>query len=100
MQVSTTSQAPAEARHTVVEDAKLSAGQVSAVPLQVSATSQAPAEARQVVPPATGEHVPTLPERLQAPQPPLQALSQQTPLTQNPVAHWVFEVHVNANEAS
>jgi hypothetical protein len=40
-----------------------------------------------VVPLATGEQVPTLPARLQAPQPPLHAVSQQTPFTQKPVAH-------------
>ena len=80
--------------------AKPSVGQVSAVPLQVSATSQAPADARQTVPFASGEQVPRWPARLQAPQVRVQAVSQQTPFAQNPVGHWLFEVHPSPNDAS
>ena len=65
-------------------------GQVRAVPLHVSATSQAPAAARQTVPLESAVQVPRWPARLQAPQVPVQALSQQTPLTQKPEAHWLF----------
>lgn len=38
--------------------------------------------------PATGVHVPTAPARLQASHCPPQAVSQQTPSTQLPLAHW------------
>ena len=70
-----------------------SAGQVVELPVQVSATSHAPAEARHVVPLGTMEQVPTLPARLQEAHPPLQAVSQQTPPTQKPIEHWLFDVH-------
>jgi len=49
VQLSATSQDPAEARQTVDEEAKPFAGQVAPVPVQVSATSQGPDEARQTV---------------------------------------------------
>jgi len=98
--VSATSHTPLAARHVVPAVRKPSAGQVRAVPLHVSATSQTPADARQVVPLATGEQVPTLPLRLQAPQPELQAVSQHTPFVQNPVVHWLFDVHASAKDAS
>jgi len=42
VQVSATSQAPKEGRHTVVLVLKVLAGQKGLVPVQVSATSQAP----------------------------------------------------------
>ena len=50
VQLSATSQAPADARQTVEGGAKPSVGQVVLVPVQVSATSQRPADARQTVP--------------------------------------------------
>src|SRR6185437_5906084 len=87
-------------RQTVPSAATASVGQVSEVPVQVSATSHASDFARQTVPFDAAEQVPTCPVRLQTPHPPLQAVSQQTPLTQNPVAHWLFEVHDSENEAS
>jgi hypothetical protein len=37
---------------------------------------------------------------LQTPHPPLHALSQQTPLAQKPLAHWLFEEQARPNEAS
>jgi hypothetical protein len=37
---------------------------------------------------------------LHAPQPPLHAVSQQAPFTQNPVGHWLFDVHDRAKDAS
>jgi hypothetical protein len=70
------------------------------LPEHVSAASQAPAAAWQTVPAGFAEQVPMLPARLQAPQPPLQALLQHTPSTQKPVAHWPFEVQELANETS
>jgi hypothetical protein len=99
-QVSATSQIPFCARQTVPRGATASTGQVSDVPLHFSATSQAPFCARQTVVLDAGEHVPTFPDRLQTPHPPLQAVSQQTPFTQNPVAHWLFDVQARANDAS
>jgi hypothetical protein len=90
LQVSATSQVPADARQTVDDGASAFAGQSSDVPLQVSATSQSPFLARQIGPAATGEQVPTLPARLQDEQAPVQALLQQMPLTQvSPDAHWL-----------
>jgi len=100
VQFSATSHSPAADRQEVVEGAKASVGQVRAVPLQVSVTSHVPADARHVVPLVTAEQVPTFPARLQAPQPPLQAVSQQTPFTQNPVAHCVPVMHDSANDGS
>src|SRR2546426_26004 len=50
VQLSATSQGPAEARQTVDDVAKPSAGQIVLVPVQVSATSHGPAAARQVAP--------------------------------------------------
>jgi hypothetical protein len=52
----------------------------------------APHEGLPGLPVATGVHVPTLPVRLQASQAPLQAVLQQTPSTQLPLAHWLAEV--------
>jgi len=49
VQFSATSQGPAEARHTVDDDAKPFAGQLGPVPVQFSATSHGPAEGRQTV---------------------------------------------------
>src|SRR5690242_10408470 len=49
-QVSAMSQTPADERQTTVLEAKPSLGQVELTPLQASVTSQAPAELRQVVP--------------------------------------------------
>jgi hypothetical protein len=107
-----------------------SVGHVVDVPVHVSATSHSPVAARQVVPalpagcwhvvadplhvsvvqglPSSvhadplgfGEHVPTRPVRLQAEHSFVHEVSQQTPLTQNPVAHCVFDVHVSANDGS
>ena len=54
----------------------------------------------QVVPFVFGEQVPTKPVRLQAVHWLVQALSQQTPLAQKPLAHWLFDVQPSANEAS
>jgi hypothetical protein len=87
VQLSARSHSPAAARQAVDGEANPSAGQASEVPLQVSATSQAPAAARQTVPLATGVQVPTWPVSLHAPHPPSHAESQQTPLTQKPLAH-------------
>jgi hypothetical protein len=100
VQFSATSQMLADGRQTVVGGWKESAGQASDNPPQFSATSQMPADARQPVPAATGEQVPTLPGRLHAPQPALQELSQQTPLTQNPLAHWLPDVHPSPRDGS
>jgi hypothetical protein len=100
VQVSATSQASAEARHTVPDDTTESAGHVVDVPLHVSGTSHVPADVRQIVPVATGEQVPTFPGRLHAPQVPVQAVLQQTPLTQKPVTHWLFEVQPTPNDPS
>ncbi|HXJ62926.1 MAG TPA: hypothetical protein VNN79_04150, partial [Actinomycetota bacterium] len=79
-----------------------SAGQLKETPSQVSATSQVVpgAAARQIVPGDDSRHVPTNPGRLQTPQPPLQALSQHTPLAQNPVAQSLFDVQPSPNAAS
>lgn len=49
MQVSATSQVPADARHTVLLLRKPLPGQLALLPVQVSATSQSPAEGRQTV---------------------------------------------------
>jgi hypothetical protein len=69
-----------------------SGGQVIDVPSQLSVASHPPAMAcRQVNPLTRAEQVPTLPVRLQAPQPPAQAELQQTPSVQNPEPH-SFEV--------
>jgi hypothetical protein len=100
VQVSARSHSPAAARQTVVDEAKPSAGQVMDVPLQVSATSQDPADARHTVPLGSAVQVPSEPTRLQAPQVPVQAVLQQTPLTQKPDAHWLFDEHERPNEAS
>jgi len=100
VQVSATSQAPADARQSVPAATIESAGQAADVPLQVSGTSHRPADPRQMVPLFTGEQVPTWPGKLQAPQAPVQAVSQQTPLTQKPVTHWLFEVQLRPNEPS
>jgi len=101
LQVSAASQSPAAARQTVEDGWNPSAGQAMDVPLQVSATSQAPAEARQTVPLGQAVQVPRCAAWLQAPQlPPLQAVSQQMPLTQNPEPHWLFVVHPIPNDAS
>ena len=59
------------------------------VPLHVSVVQALPSSVH-AVPFGLGEQVPTMPVRLQAPQSFVQAVSQQTPLTQNPVAHWLF----------
>ena len=92
---------PAAARHTVDDGAKPSVGQLSDEPLQVSATSQTPARPRDRPSRSTsGLHVPTKPAELQAPQPLLQALLQQTPLTQKPLAHWLFVVQPRPPEQS
>ena len=100
-QVSGTSQARSLSRgRPSPAPPRASVGQVSDVPLHFSATSQAPFCARQTVALDAAEQVPTCPVRLQTPHPPLQAVSQQTPLTQNPVAHWLFDVHASENEAS
>ena len=70
-----------------------SAGQVAEVPVQVSAASQSSVDARQTVATDLKEQVPTVPARLQAwHSPPLQAVLQQTPETQNPLEHWRSEV--------
>lgn len=100
VQFSARSHSPAAARQPVVAGAKPSVGQVTDVPLQVSATSQTLTEARHTVPLVIGEQMPTLPVRLQAPQPPLQAVSQQTPPTQKPEAHWLADVHERPEEPS
>jgi hypothetical protein len=50
VQVSATSHAPAEARHTVPPLTKRSGGQAAERPVQVSATSHTPAETRHTVP--------------------------------------------------
>jgi hypothetical protein len=64
-----------------------SAGQVRAPP-QVSSTSHSPTAGRQTVLAAAAEHVPSDPCLLHVSQtPPLQAPSQHTPSTQNPVVH-------------
>jgi len=52
--VSATSQFPAEARQTVLEERKESAGQTVLEPSHVSWTSHAPAEARHTVPLGAG----------------------------------------------
>src|SRR5262249_4533451 len=96
---SATSQAPLAARQTVVDGANPSVGQVSDVPLQVSATSQVPLAARQTVPLEVAVQVPTVPGALQTPHPPLHAVLQQTPLTQNPLEHWLLEVHDKVDDA-
>jgi len=49
VQLSAVSQTPAEARHTVVDGRKESAGHAAALPVQVSAVSQTPADARHTV---------------------------------------------------
>ena len=49
VQLSATSQGPAEARQTVDDDEKLFAGQFGPVPVQFSAGSHGPADARQTV---------------------------------------------------
>jgi hypothetical protein len=54
----------------------------------------------QVVPLVFGEQVPTRPVRLQAEHWSVQAVSQQTPLTQKPVVHWLLEVHPSPDEPS
>jgi hypothetical protein len=77
-----------------------SAGQLVEVPLHVSAASHSPAAARQLVPLPTGEQIPTFPGRLQAPHPPLQAVSQQTPFAQNPEAHWLPELQESPKDGS
>ena len=53
-----------------------------------------------VVPFVFAEQVPTEPVRLHAMHWFVQAVSQQTPLTQNPVAHCVFAVQESANDGS
>jgi hypothetical protein len=100
LQVSGTSHTPFALRQTVPSTATASVGQVNDDPLQVSAASQAPFWARQTVPLDAAEQVPTWPARLHTPQPPLQAVSQQTPFAQNPVAHWLFDVHCKAKDPS
>jgi hypothetical protein len=50
LQVSATSQAPTDPRHTVLDGRNPSDGQAAALPVQLSATSHAPAEARHTVP--------------------------------------------------
>ena len=52
VQVSATSQTPADERHTVPPAMKRSVGQVAESPVHVSATSHAPAAARHTVPEA------------------------------------------------
>jgi hypothetical protein len=100
VQASAASQSPTAARQVVAGPARASVGQVTDVPVQVSATSQTPADPRQVIVPPSGLQVPTNPGRLQAPQPPLQALSQQTPPTQKPLAHWLLLLQPRPNEPS
>jgi hypothetical protein len=53
-----------------------------------------------VVPFAFGEQIPTEPVRLQAEHWLVHAVSQQTPLTQKPLVHWLFDVHPRPFEAS
>jgi hypothetical protein len=53
VQFSATSHTPADARHTVVEGAKASAGQSALDPVQFSTSSQIPADVRHTVPDAT-----------------------------------------------
>jgi hypothetical protein len=50
VQFSAISQGPADSRHTVGADAKLSVGQAALVPSQTSAMSHGPAAARQIAP--------------------------------------------------
>jgi hypothetical protein len=100
LQVSAGSHSPVDARQTVPEAAKPSDGQLVEEPLHVSATSQPPFWARQTVPLDRGVQVPRCPARLQAPQVPVQALSQQMPLTQKPEAHWLLLLQLRPNEAS
>ena len=76
-------------------------------PLQVPSLPQVDAAAighcdatRGAAPAAIGEHVPTFPVRVHAPQPPSHALSQQTPLMQNPLAHWLPDVHEVPSDGS
>jgi hypothetical protein len=53
-----------------------------------------------VAPFGFGEQVPTEPVKLQAEHWSVQAVLQQTPFAQNPVAHWLFDVQPSPNEAS
>lgn len=87
-------------RHTVDAGDSTLAGHDSPDPLHVSAGSHWPADARQVVPFASAVHVPSEPARLHAPQPPLHALSQQTPFTQLPDGHWPGDEHPSPKAAS
>jgi hypothetical protein len=97
LHVSATSHAPTAIRHTVPAFPAL-CWQLTLVPLHKSVVHAFPSSAQVVG--ATAEQVPTLPVRLHEPQPPLQAVSQQTPLTQKPVAHWLFVVQVRADDGS
>jgi hypothetical protein len=118
--VSSVSHSPAAGRHTVAAGAALcvqtapvqtsvvqalpsleqacpflfaSAGHVR-LPPQVSSTSHSPIAGRQTVLAGAAEQVPSDPCLLQVSQtPPLQALSQQTPSTQNPVVHCEVPEH-------
>jgi hypothetical protein len=96
--VSATSHSPAAARHVVPA---LPAGcwQVVLEPLQVSVVHALPSSV-QAVPFGFGEQVPTDAAKLHAEHSFVHAVSQQTPPTQNPVAHCAFEVQVSANEGS
>ena len=99
-QVSAGSHSPVDVRHVVPEAANASDGQLVDDPLHVSATSQAPFCARQTVPLESAVQAPRWPARLHAPQVPVQALSQQIPLTQNPDAHWLLLLQPRPNEPS
>lgn len=90
LQVSATSQRPAEGRHVEDDVSLVSAGQVPEEPLQVSTASQTPAAPRQTEPDAAMEQVPltaapaaTLQAWQSTVEPP-HAVSQQTPSAQWP----------------
>jgi hypothetical protein len=69
------------------------------VPLHVSAEQGLPSSIH-AVPFAFGEHVPAKPARLHWPHSPVHALSQHTPLAQNPLAHCVGVVHDEPRDGS
>jgi hypothetical protein len=89
--VSARSHSPAAARQLAPA---LPAGcwQMLLVPLQVSVVQGFPSSVH-TVPAGFSEQVPTEPIRLQASQALVQAVSQQTLLTQDPLAHCVPDVH-------
>jgi hypothetical protein len=100
LQFSARSHSSAAERQMVADDLNASLGQFKDDPLHISATSQVPAAARQTVPFVNSVHVPSEPARLQAPQPPVHAVSQHTPFTQLPVGHWLADEHPSPNAAS